>query len=69
MTVLKAAELALSITNSKNKIAGSLCGLHAMDRLIEGLVPLKHISKHESKRIAESAFFAEGIIRVRDSDL
>lgn len=64
MTVLEASELALSISNTQNKVAGSLCGLHAMDGLIEGLVPLENISEHEGKRIAESAFFSKGVVRV-----
>lgn len=39
-----------------------------MDGFIQSLVPLEDVSEHEGKRIAESAFFSEGIVRVRNSD-
>ena len=68
MAVLEAAELALSVANTEDKVAGSLRGLHAVDGFIEGLVPLKDVPEHEGKRIAEPTFFAEGIVRVRNSD-
>jgi hypothetical protein len=69
MTVLEAPELALSIAHSEDQVAGSLCCLHAVDRLIQGLIPLKHVSENEGKRIAESALLAKGIVGVGNSNL
>ena len=40
-----------------------------MDRFIESWIPLEDISQDKSERIADSAFFSEGAIRVWDSDL
>jgi len=69
MAVLETSELAFSIAHSKDEVACSFCCLHAVDRLIEGLIPLQNISQDESKRIAKSTLLAKSIIRIGDSNL
>ena len=70
MGVLEATEVVLiSIADSQNQVACAAGCLHSMDGLFDGLVPLKNISEHKGKGVADSGFFAKGFIRVADSDL
>ncbi len=41
VTLLKGSKLTLSISDSKDKVAGSFGGLHA-DRIIQGLISFHH---------------------------
>lgn len=70
MAVLESSErVGVAIAHSQDQVAGSLCALQAGNGLIQGLIPLQHISQHEGERIPKSTFLSESIVIKIDSDL
>ena len=62
MAILEASEFTLPVPDSQNEVASSFGGLHSVDGFVEGGIPLQDIPEDESEGVADSAFFAEGIV-------
>lgn len=66
---LETAEVVfVAIANPKDQVAGPTSRLHAVDRLLDILIPLKHVPQHESERVSNSRFLAKCLIGVGDSN-
>ena len=70
MRVLKTPESSSpTISNAQKQIAGSSCGFHPLDWVLDVGVVLKHISEQKGERVSDSGLFPEALIRVGNSDL